>query len=398
MPLHRRGRDRPTPFTRALAALAERGRVGAELGWRLDMVRALGPVAAARHLRPGSDPSTTWEDFHRRIWQEAADAVGAELEDLGAGFLVLRRGGRSTTVWQYHVMLDDPVTLRLALDKRLGHRLLAVAGLPVPSQLEFALDDLGAAQAFLAGSPSPCVVKPASGTGGGHGVTCGIARADDLVRACVRACRWDRRLLIERQAAGDEYRLLVCEGELLDVIRRRPPVLVADGRSTVRQLVEAENVRRAALCGWAGLRPIDIDLDCLFTLRAAGLTLRSVLPEGRPIRVKSTANSSGPSDNETVHAVSAELVAEAVTAARVLGVRLAGVEVITPDPGTSLRRAGGVVVEVNGTPGLHYHYLVANPERSTAVAAPILSRLLAPEADQPIATHTASANAAVPTT
>jgi hypothetical protein len=31
---------------------------------------------------------------------------------------------------------------------------------------------------------------------------------------------------------------------------------------------------------------------------------------------------------------------------------------------------------VNGTPGLHHHYLVADAERATRVAIPVLERLL----------------------
>ena len=364
--------------------------MGAELAWRLDMLRSTASVAGLRHRRAAycedqrlfatsKDPAVEWHAFHRRIWQQAADTVGARLDDLGSGFLALRLGDRSTIVWQYHVMLDDPVTLRLALDKSLGHRLFTEAGLPVAAHLELGADDVGPALRFLAERGGPCVVKPASGTGGGHGVTCGISCPDDMVRACARARRWDHRLLVERQVTGEEHRLLFLDGELLDVVRRRPPVLVGDGRSSVGSLITAENDRRAAAQGRAGLRPLAVDLDSLFTLRASGLSLRSVVAAGVPVRIKSTANANGPGDNETVRDVSSDLVEEAARAASLLGVHLAGVDVITPDPSVSLRSAGGVIVEVNGTPGLHYHYLVANPDAATPVAVPILARLLAAE-------------------
>jgi hypothetical protein len=52
------------------------------------------------------------------------------------------------------------------------------------------------------------------------------------------------------------------------------------------------------------------------------------------------------------------------------------VDVITPDPATALDRSGGVVLEVNATPGLGYHDAVRNPGRTPAVAAQILRRLL----------------------
>ena len=63
-------------------------------------------------------------------------------------------------------------------------------------------------------------------------------------------------------------------------------------------------------------------------------------------------------------------------AAACVGLRLAGVDLVTPSLEGSLAETGGVVLEVNCTPGLHHHYLVAEPDRATRVAVPILRRLL----------------------
>jgi cyanophycin synthetase len=73
--------------------------------------------------------------------------------------------------------------------------------------------------------------------------------------------------------------------------------------------------------------------------------------------------------------VSDSLVADASRAAELLGVRLAGVDVITRDCRQSLAAAGGVVLEVNATPGLHYHYEISNPENHVPVLVPILRAL-----------------------
>src|SRR3954471_12599556 len=63
-------------------------------------------------------------------------------------------------------------------------------------------------------------------------------------------------------------------------------------------------------------------------------------------------------------------------AALAVGLRLAGVDVITPDASQPLERAGGVVAEVNGTPGIHHHYHVADGANATPVAVPILELAL----------------------
>jgi cyanophycin synthetase len=220
------------------------------------------------------------------------------------------------------------------------------------------------------------VVKPVGGSGG-YGVTSGIRGELDLRRARLRAARSDRRLLIERQIEGDFYRFLFLDGELLDIVRRRPPNVTGDGRSTIDELIAAENRRRIARRHQVQLWPLHIDLDCIFTLQAVGLTPSSVPRLGENIKLKTVVSQNGPDDNETVREpVADELVEQARRAAHLVGLRLAGVDVITTDLGRSLTSSRGAILEVNGPPGFNYHYDVADPANATRVAVPILRALL----------------------
>jgi D-alanine-D-alanine ligase-like ATP-grasp enzyme len=223
---------------------------------------------------------------------------------------------------------------------------------------------------------SPCVVKPTGGASG-SGTTTGVRTREQLLRARLRGARVSRRLLIERQAEGDMYRLLFMDGELLDTVRRRPPRVTGDGRATIRELIAAENARRLDPEHPVSMPILRVDLDCLFTLEAAGLGLESVLPEGQTLAVKTVTSQNRIEDNETVREpISPDLVEEAREAAAQVGVRLAGIDLITRDLSRSLKKSGGVIIEVNGTPGLHYHYQVADEANATPVAVPILRRLL----------------------
>jgi cyanophycin synthetase len=346
------------------------------------MLAAAGPAYHLRRIRAhrrslGLDQHTR-NAFYERMWRDAAMAVGAEVDVLAEGLLELRRGGARTRVFQQTVALDDPVTLRLALDKHAVHRLLADAGVRIPEHVEFRFGDPGPALAFLERAGGPCVVKPASGTGGGHGITAGITCADELMRACVHSGTGTERMLIERQAGGDVYRLLLLEGELLDVVRSVPARVTGDGNSTVSRLIAAECERRVAADGAAGLSRLVINLDTVLAVERQGLSLRTVLPAGKTIAVRAITSDNGAANNETfTGTVAEEVLAQARTAAAAVGLMaLAGVDVITPDPARPLEEVGGVINEVNGTPGLHHHYLVADPARATHVAVPILERLL----------------------
>ena len=373
-----RGADR-VPTTRALDSLSRSGRVGRELAWRLDVARSLSVRSAISRVRPVStdrEVEERWNSYYRWIWEGASRVLGAEVEEMGSGLLTIRKAGRNTVVWQSHVMLDDPVTVRVSLDKSVSARILADAGLPVPEHIQFNDGDLGPALALLRQRGGGWVVKPASGTGGGQGVTCGVRGSDDLLRACVRARRWNRRLLMERQLEGSEYRLLFLDGEVLGVVRRLQPAVVGDGLCSVEELIEAENQRRRRAHGHAGLSTIEVDLDSILALRSAGLSPSSVPAPGRRVHVKTAANSGGPLDTETVRDLLPEIVHQGSLAVRLLGVRLAGVDIIVKDPSRPLGCGHGAVVEINALPGLHYHYLVSEPERATPVAVPILAKLL----------------------
>jgi cyanophycin synthetase len=373
---------RPTVATAALTRLSALGKPGRILGPEVDTLRA-GRLAATgawrERMATASWAPAVRRHVYGRIWTDAARQLGAQVHELDHDLLSVERGDAATVVSHQQVRLDNAVDLLIALHRRVVHERLRRAGVPVPSYAQFEQSRPHAARAFVNAAEAPCVVKPASGTSGGDGVTCGVDTVERFERARLWARRWDpARLIVEAQASGDEYRLLFLDAELLGIVRRRPPRVVGDGRSSVMELLAAENRRRAETDGRAGMSPIGVDLDCVFALQHAGFSLRSVLPSGGEVAVKTMVNQSGARDTDTVSCadVSAELVDEAATAARAVGVRLASVEVITPDLTRSLRDAGGVVLEVNGTPGLHYHYVVSDPASAVPVAVPILAKLL----------------------
>jgi D-alanine-D-alanine ligase-like ATP-grasp enzyme len=371
----------PAPATRALAGLGRLGRPGRVLSPELDALRTVGVRRALRARRADREErnsrlAAAHAATYLRIWGDAAAAAGAELSELGGGFLLISRGGVETIVRDHLVMLNDPVTSALALDKAIVHRLLIEQGVPVPEYVQAPREAPEQAFAFLRAAQGPCVVKPADGTSGGTGVTCGVERTDDLRRAWLRAARWDRRVLVERQTPGEEYRLLFLQGELLDAVRRGRPRILGDGAATVAELIDAENERRLNALERDVSRLIGIDLDCELAVRRQGLTLRSVPERGRAVTVKSTVGENGAGDNATSQALSPELVSQAAAAVELLRLDFAGIDLIAADPARSLTAGAGTILEINATPGLHYHYQVADRDRAVAVAVPILERLL----------------------
>lgn len=305
--------------------------------------------------------------FYKDVWSEAAGVLGATCELLDNDVCRLRRNGASTQVRNNFTSLDDPDTFRFVNDKPRVHAELSSHGLPVPPYVEFTLNDLRPAHEFLA-HHGRCVVKPAAGTGGGAGVTTGVESRRHFFLAAVRAAGYGPRLLMEPQLDGDVVRLLYLDGQLLDAVKRSPPSVLSDGKSKVSQLVRRLNETRLQAGYELSQVMVLHDLEMKRTLASQGLSWQSVPGEGQRVMLKRVTNDNMAEDNESVH----DQVAEAVIvagrhAAEALGVRLAGVDVLTPDYRQGLEAVGGVILEVNMAPGYHYHYFTRTGGRPVAV-------------------------------
>ncbi len=313
--------------------------------------------------------------FYHTAWHEAAAALGAQVTDLGRDILEISKGPNMIRVRQNYTPLDHCVSLAVAGDKMLTNRLLARCGVPVPPSAEFSLDDLSPAEAFLNDTEEPCVVKPAVDAAGGSGVTTGIRTHWQLARAAASASVFGTRLMIQPHIDGDNYRLLYLDGELLDAVVLRSPSVTGDGRHRVKTLVQRTNADRLRADAVAGQRLLSFDFEMQRTLARQGLTLGSIVPAGQQVTLKSAVNeNSGADTHSAKHLLCDSVVRTGMKAAASVGARMAGVDIITRDPGAPLAAQGGVVIEVNTTPGFYWHY--AKHDGACPVAQHVLQRLL----------------------
>jgi cyanophycin synthetase len=320
-------------------------------------------------------------DFYRQLWLDAAADADVSATPLTDGGLEIALPGQTLRVQGTHCSIDGPDVLARAGDKALVARALAAAGIPVPPSVLIKSADLAPAVRFLS-TVGSCVVKPARDTATGRGVTTGVRTRRDLARAVVEAAAAGARgsaaagarqggrrgfgmlrgldsvpVLVERQVFGRDYRLLYFDGELLDALRRDPPAVTGDGQRTVSALVDELNAERITAGGAVGQVLVERDLDFERTLSTQGLRPSSIPAPGMTVRLKTTINENAPDCNRPARQeLCPELIEQGRRAAAVVGARLAGVDVLTSNPGVPLEVAGGCVLEVNTTPGLAMHY------------------------------------------
>jgi cyanophycin synthetase len=103
-----------------------------------------------------------------------------------------------------------------------------------------------------------------------------------------------------------------------------------------------------------------------------------VLADGEVFYLRSTANiSTGGTAIDRTHEIHYDNIEIARRAARVIGLDIAGIDIISPDISQSLREAGGGIVEVNAGPGFRMHL---QPSEGTPrnVARPVIDMLFPP--------------------
>jgi cyanophycin synthetase len=245
--------------------------------------------------------------------------------------------------------------VELACDKEATKRILAANGVPVPkgTVINF-LDDLEEAIEYVGGYP--IVIKPLDGNHG-RGITIDIRSWEEAEAAYEAAREVSRSIIVERYYVGRDHRVLVVDGKVVAVAERVPAHVVGNGRSTIAELIEETNQDPNRGDGHDNfLTKIELDRTSYQLLERQGYTLNSVLPKGTTCYLRATANlSTGGIAVDRTDEIHPENVWLAQRVVKIIGLDIAGLDVVTTDISRPLRENDGVVVEVNAAPGFRMH-------------------------------------------
>ena len=254
---------------------------------------------------------------------------------------------------------SSAVAEAIAQDKELTKQLLHAAGVAVPNgrTAEDADDAWLAAQEIMASDPNALVVvKPRDGNQG-KGVAVKLKTREEVMAAFNIATQYGSNVIVERYVHGNDFRILVVGKTLVAAARRDPPQGLGDGEHTIQQLVEQVNRDPRRGEGHAtSLTKIRFDEIALATLAKQGLKADSIPPKGARIMLRNNANlSTGGTATDVTDDVHPELAAAAIAAAQMVGLDIAGIDVICETMRKPLQEQGGGIVEVNAAPGLRMH-------------------------------------------
>jgi cyanophycin synthetase len=267
----------------------------------------------------------------------------------------------------------------IAQDKELTRRLLHNAGIPVPigRSVESAEDAWEAAQDI----GLPVVVKPQYGNHG-RGVATNLNTREEVVKAYAAAREEESTIVVESFIEGDDYRILVVGDHMVAAARRVPAQVVGDGKATIRQLVDEVNKDPRRSDGHATvLSFIKIDTVAESVLAQQGLTPDSIPSVGQRVLIRRNANlSTGGMAIDVTSKVHPEVAARAVEAAKIIGLDIAGIDVVTTSIAASMESKHAAIVEVNAGPGLRMH-LEPSEGQGQPVGEAIIDSLFPPQSN-----------------
>lgn len=266
--------------------------------------------------------------------------------------------------------------VELACDKEGTKTILRDGGIPVPrGTVIFYLDELENAIADVGGYP--IVIKPLDGNHG-RGITIDINSwedAEDAYDLAVSASK-TRSVIVEKYYQGNDHRILVINGKLIAVSERIPAHVTGDGESTIADLIEQTNQDPNRGDGHDNvLTKISIDRTSLSVLKRQGFEMDSIPKEGEIVYLKATANlSTGGIAIDRTDDIHPQNIWIAERTAKIIGLDIAGIDVVTPDITKPLGEVDGVIVEVNAAPGFRMH-VAPSQGLPRNVAAPVLDML-----------------------
>ncbi|SNX29285.1 cyanophycin synthetase [Polynucleobacter meluiroseus] len=281
----------------------------------------------------------------------AAEERGIPSIRLSEGNLVqLGYGARQRRIWTAETDQTSAIAETISRDKDLTKSLLASAGVPVPKgRIVTSPNDAWEAAQDIG---LPVVVKPIDGNHG-RGVFINLYTQAEIEAAYAVADGEGSEVLVERHIIGDEHRLLVVGNKVVAAAKGETVWVSGDGQHTVLELIQIQinSDPRRGSSEEHPLNPVRIDSAVELELARQKLTGSSVPALDQKVLIQSNGNVAF----DVTDQVHPDVASQVTLAARIVGLEIAGVDLVVQDISQPLESQNGAIVEVNAGPGLLMH-------------------------------------------
>jgi cyanophycin synthetase len=288
----------------------------------------------------------------------------------------LGEGKYQRRIWTAETDATSAIAESIASDKDLTKRLLHQVGVPIPlGRLVTSPEDAWTAAQQVG---FPVVVKPRNANHQ-RGISIELTEKEEIIKAYHWAIEDGQTedVMVEQFARGEHHRLLVVGNRMIAASRGHVETVTGDGIRTVQELVDTLNQdprRGEAYTDPLGI--VKLVAAAHIELTKQGLAADSIPETGRVVLIQRT----GDLTTDCTEEVHPETARQAVLAAQVVGLDIAGLDILAEDISRPLSEQRGAVVEVNAGPSLSPHVtpLFGKPR---PVGQAIIDLLFQPEAE-----------------
>jgi cyanophycin synthetase len=265
----------------------------------------------------------------------------------------LGHGAAQRRIWTAETDRTSAIGESIASDKDLTKTLLASVGVPVPEGSVVRSADAAWEEAEDIGLP--VVIKPVDGNHG-RGVTLNLMNEADVKAAYAIAAEAGdaSSVLVERYVPGNEHRLLVVGSKVVAAAKGESLFVTGDGASTVTQLCDSQ-INTDPRRGTSEEHPLSLvtpdDDEIKLDLQRQGLTPASIPQAGQKVLIQPNGNVA----DDVTDELHPDVAYMAALAARVVGLDIAGIDLVCEDISRPLAEQRGAIIEVNSSPGLLAH-------------------------------------------
>ena len=289
----------------------------------------------------------------------------------GGSLVQLGQGAKARRILTAITDRTGALGFEIAQDKDLTRSLLRLVNVPVPSGRP--VTDVADAWKAAQEIGGLVVVKPRYGNQG-RGVVVGVSTREQVEQAYKFTRAQGPDIVVEQCAFGAEHRLLVVEGKLIAAVRGNPAQVIGNGQHTIAELIESTintDPRRGDDLSFP-LDKISLGPPVLLMLEQQGYQPDSVPAAGVQVVIQRNGNLA----IDVTDDVHPEFARLAGLAARVVGLDVAGIDLLADDISRPPDEQNPAVIEVNAGPGLQMHL---EPESGVPrpVGETILSTLFA---------------------
>lgn len=290
-----------------------------------------------------------------QIFKEESELLGLDFEIIvpDKNLFLIKSKDKEVLFKSTDFGINSSLGLKIADDKELTYSILERNWLPIAKTQYIFEKELESFDWLVMNEfKFPVIIKPVD-EDHGNGVCMNIVSIEELQKKLKSSFELYPKMIIQEQITWDECRVLVVLWEVILALKRIPPFVIGDGKSTVWELIEKENttnpLRQQNYSAPLGL--IKADSELIDYIDKQWYKLESIVPDQTKLQLRGNSNlGTWWTIEEVTDILNEETKRICIEATQKSWLWICWVDILTSDFSKTLSETRWVILELNATP------------------------------------------------